>query len=118
MGDGGYFIFNASCPFGVDGKTDLQRYTDGKLIQPSYISCKVLSRNDDAAIFDKFVDNDKYNQWTPALIVYNGSKFFALKSIREYYYNDGVEDSGIDQASLITQAIIPCSDYPQYCKAD
>jgi hypothetical protein len=117
--DGGTFIFNASCPSGVDGKTDFQRYTDGKSIQPGYTSCRMLNRNDDAAIFNKFVDTNRYNLWTPALIVYNGSKSFELKSIREYFYDDSdPRDSGIDKVHLITQAIIPCSDYPQYCKAN
>ncbi|TXJ03174.1 MAG: hypothetical protein E6Q32_01315 [Neisseriales bacterium] len=120
IGDGGSYIFNASCPYGVDSKTDFQRYESGNSIQPSYISCKVLSQNDDAAIFEKYLDTDEHNLRTPALIVYNGSKSFVLKTLYETYYMDYADltDSGLDSVSLITQAIIPCSEYPQYCKAD
>ena len=86
--DGGTFIFNASCPSGVDGKLIFSVTLMVKTIQPAYTSCRMLNRNDDAAIFNKFVDTNRYNLWTPALIVYNGSKSFELKSIREYFYDD------------------------------
>ena len=119
------FIFNASCPYGVDGKTDLQRYNNRASIQPGYISCKVLSQTDDAAIIGQYSvfeqpkgEGQVSTRVTPALIIYNGTNSFALERIVQKYMsfpNDAYD--GVYETYLTSQ-VIPCSDYPQYCKAD